>query len=78
MKGRRLRVIIKWILIVIAALVLLTFIVVEGARAATYFSNHITTENGVDEGVYVNLGGQEQYLYREEDDRWFMEAPVYR
>ena len=62
MKGRRLRVIIKWVLIVIAALVLLTFIVVEGARAATYFSNHITTENGVDEGVYVNLGGQEQYL----------------
>lgn len=54
--------IIKWILIVIAALVLLTVIVVAGARAATYLSNCITTENGVDEGVYVNLGGQEQYL----------------
>lgn len=54
--------IIKWILIVIAALVLLTVIVVAGARAVTYFSNRITTENGVDEGVYVNLGGQEQYL----------------
>lgn len=62
MKGRMLKVIIKWILIVIAALVLLTFIIVEGARAATYLSNHITAENGVDEGVYVNLGGQEQYL----------------
>ena len=26
----------------------------------------------------VVIGGQEQYLYREEDDRWFMEAPVYQ
>ena len=28
-------------------------------------------------GIVV-IGGQEQYLYREDDDRWFMEAPVYR
>lgn len=27
-----------------------------------YSANHITAENGVDEGIYVTLGGQEQYL----------------
>ena len=27
----------------------------------SYFSNHITTEQ-VDEGIYVSLDGQEQYL----------------
>ena len=26
----------------------------------------------------VVIGGQEQYLYREEDDKRFMEAPVYQ
>ena len=25
----------------------------------------------------VLIGGQEQYLYREKDDKWFMEAPAY-
>ncbi len=56
------RMIIKWILTVIAVLILLTVIIVAGARALTYFSNRITTENGIDEGIYVKLGGQEQYL----------------
>lgn len=60
--AKRLKMIIKVILIVIAAVLLLAFAIIEGARAATYFSNHITAENGIDEGVYATLGGQEQYL----------------
>jgi pimeloyl-ACP methyl ester carboxylesterase len=32
------------------------------ARAGTYHENHITASNGIDEGTYVTLGGQEQYL----------------
>lgn len=31
-------------------------------RSVTWFSARITTESGVDEGIYVTLGGQEQYL----------------
>lgn len=54
--------ILKCILIGVAALILGTVLVVAGARAVNYRSNHITAENGIDEGIYVNLGGQEQYL----------------
>ncbi len=32
------------------------------ARGIIWFSNRIDTVNGVDEGIYVSLGGQEQYL----------------
>ena len=61
--GRRcFSVVIKWILIGVAVLVIAAIAVVAIARTANYLSNHITSENGVDEGIYVNLGGQEQYL----------------
>ena len=54
--------ILKWSGIFIIALILIIAIIVLTARAITYFSNRITTENGVDEQIYVTLGGQEQYL----------------
>jgi pimeloyl-ACP methyl ester carboxylesterase len=41
--------------------IILTMIVVT-ARVYTYQKNHITSSNGIDEGIYVTLGGQEQYL----------------
>lgn len=54
--------IFKWTGIFIVSLILIISLIVLTARAVTYFSNRITTENGVDEGIYVTLGGQEQYL----------------
>lgn len=54
--------ILTWIAFIVAAIIILLVVFVIAARSVTYFSNHITTENGIDEGVYVTLGGQEQYL----------------
>lgn len=69
-KGKaRPRMVIKWILIAAAAIVLALILVVAGARLVNYFSNRITTENGIDEGIYVDLGGQEQYLLIRGEDK---------
>lgn len=54
--------ILKWLAILIASLLVIGIVVVIVARTITYFSNRISTENGVDDGIYVTLGGQEQYL----------------
>lgn len=54
--------IIKWICVLIASVVLIMVLFVFGARIVTYFTYDISSENGVDEGQYVVLGGQEQYL----------------
>lgn len=54
--------ILKWSGCVIAALLVLFLVVLAAARATTYFSHRIQTENGIDESLYVTLGGQEQYL----------------
>lgn len=60
--------VLKWTIRVLFALIFLAIAIVIIARLATYFSNHITTESGVDEGIYVDLGGQEQYLLIRGDD----------
>lgn len=54
--------ILKWSGCIIAAIIVLLISFIIAARAVTYFSNHVTMENGIDEGDYVTLGGQEQYL----------------
>lgn len=54
--------ILLWIGGILGSVVLLTILVVVVARIITYSKNHITTKNGIDEAVYVPLGGQEQYL----------------
>uniref|UniRef100_UPI004056E081 alpha/beta fold hydrolase n=1 Tax=Acetatifactor sp. TaxID=1872090 RepID=UPI004056E081 len=54
--------VLKWIIRILLVVILLVIAFILIARTATYFSNHITTEQGVDEGIYVELGGQEQYL----------------
>lgn len=54
--------ILKWIGRIIAAVVIFLVLFLVIVRSVTCFSNHITTENGIDEGIYVTLGGQEQYL----------------
>lgn len=54
--------ILKWIGLSIPVLILSAVLFICVARGVTYFINHIDTPNGVDEGIYVPLGGQEQYL----------------
>lgn len=54
--------ILKWMGISVLALIAVTVLLVCVVRGVTYFSNHIDTSNGIDEGIYVTLGGQEQYL----------------
>lgn len=51
-----------WIGGILGAAVLLTILVVAVARIITYGMNHISTKKGIDEAIYVPLGGQEQYL----------------
>jgi pimeloyl-ACP methyl ester carboxylesterase len=53
---------LKWLGILLATLLVLTVLFVCILRSITYFSNHIHTANGIDEGIYVPLGGEEQYL----------------
>ena len=54
--------ILKWMGIVIVAVIVAAVLFVCVVRGITWFSNRIDTANGVDEGIYVSLGGQEQYL----------------
>ena len=54
--------VVKWIGVVVVGLIMALIMVIGIARISTYTSNRINTANGVDEGVYVTLGGQEQYL----------------
>lgn len=54
--------ILKWIGGILGAIIFAAILVIIGARMVTYCTNHITSENGVDEAVYVPLCGQEQYL----------------
>ena len=61
-KKIRIKSILKWVGISVLALLLAAVLFVCVVRCITYFSNLITTSNGVDEGIYVELGGQEQYL----------------
>lgn len=59
---RRIKSILKWAVISILAFILAVALFICIARSVTYFSNRINTPNGIDEAVYVHLGGQEQYL----------------
>ena len=54
--------ILKWTLSIILGLILLLVVAILVIRLVTYGKHHITTENGIDEGIFVTLGGQEQYL----------------
>lgn len=54
--------IMKGIMFLIFALVFTTLIFFIGARNVNYFKHYYLIENGVDEGVYINIGGQEQYV----------------
>ena len=54
--------ILKWSGITVLTLLVAAILFVCITRGVTYFFNHIDAPNSVDEGIYVTLGGQEQYL----------------
>ena len=62
MKKIRIKAVMKIVGIVLLVLLVVGIGTVLTARMVNYVLNHIRTENGVDEGTYVTLGGQEQYL----------------
>ena len=59
----------KWIGGIVGIIILVAILVVIIARIVTYSTNYITSENGIDEAVYVPLGGQEQYLLIRGEDK---------
>lgn len=65
--------ILKWIGIAVATLIVAAVLFFCVVRGITWFSNRIDTANGIDEGIYVSLGGQEQYLLIRGED---VENPV--
>jgi predicted alpha/beta-fold hydrolase len=54
--------ILKWIGAAVGIVLALTFIFVIGCRNINYLKHYQMVENGVDEGIYVSLGGMEQYV----------------
>lgn len=54
--------IIKWIFCVIGILLMVTVIFITGSRNINYIKHYELIRNGIDEGIYVPLGGQEQYV----------------
>jgi len=44
------------------------FVLVIGCRNANYMQHYALTEKGVDEGIYIELGGQEQYVLMRGND----------
>lgn len=60
--------IVKWVVGFLVLFVMCIFIAVIGARNVNYLSHYRLIENGVDEGTYVTLGGQEQYVLMRGED----------
>lgn len=54
--------ILSWLMLFLAAAVIVLIVVISAARWVTSLQNHITSPDGIDEGIYVPLGGQDQYL----------------
>lgn len=54
--------ILKWIAGVIFTAIIGVSVFIIGCRNVNYFQHYQMIQNGVDEGVYITLGGQEQYV----------------
>lgn len=54
--------IIKYLVSAVFVVLLSLGIAVIGCRNFNYIASYISVDQGVDEGIYVTLGGQEQYL----------------
>lgn len=53
---------IKAIMGILLLSIVLAILFILSMRGLIYLSNRITSPNGVDESIYVPLGGQDQYL----------------
>lgn len=60
--------IVKWIIYIFLLILLGIAIVIIGCRNFNYIDLHINNEKGVNEGIYVTLGNQEQYLLVQGND----------
>ena len=54
--------IVKGVVFVALSMILMVISFFIGARNINYFNHYSLIQNGVDEGIYVEIGGQEQYL----------------
>lgn len=54
--------VLGWIGGLFLGAVAVCFVIVIGCRNVNYLQHYSLTERGVDEGIYVQLGGQEQYV----------------
>lgn len=54
--------ILSRLMLLFTAAVIVVLAVILAARSVTLLQNRISSPNGVDEGIYVPLGGHEQYL----------------
>lgn len=61
-KGRIIFKILKGILLTPVVLMLLFAVGVIACRNVNWFKGYINTSKGVNEGIYVDIGGQEQYM----------------
>ncbi len=53
---------VEWVLLLICVMAFGLIVVIIGCRNVNYISHYISPKQGVDEGVYIPIGGQEQYL----------------
>lgn len=60
--------IVKWVIYIILLILLGVGIVIIGCRNFNYIDSYFNCDKGVNEGVYVTLGGQEQYLLIQGED----------
>lgn len=54
--------ILKWVMGILSVILIGVSVYIIGCRNVNYINHYQMIENGVDEGTYVTLGGQEQYV----------------
>ena len=59
---------VKWVIHIILLILLGVVIVIIGCRNFNYIDSYINGNKSVNEGIYVSLGGQEQYLLIQGED----------
>lgn len=69
MKNNRFISFFKWLFISITSLFVAAVMIFTSVFLVTCYSNRISTENGIDEGIYVPICGQEQYLLIRGEDK---------
>lgn len=61
-KGKLLLRILKWLFAFIGILIIAVILLIIGSRNINYAKHYKMLKNGIDEGTFLTLGGQEQYV----------------